>query len=500
MFQISLRRKVMLGYALISTLALGLSLFTLVELGFMSQRLRSGEQVSMLLEEVLEMRRFEKNFFLYHQQQDQEHLLKYIGRVQQTLTQEEPFDAAARPALEKSRTWLEEYQQLVTNLHDGGITPSPPNREHPLREFHENQPEQEGRIRALGKSLLTTAETLSATERQQVRSALERHRQLLIQAMAVVAALIALLGGSLSHWIVLPLRQIEASMKGVAEGQFNQIHLPANDQEIISLTQAFNRVLHELQQRQKHLLRSEKLASLGTLLSGVAHELNNPLSNISTSCQILAEELEQPDPDLQRELVGQIDEQTRRARDIVRSLLDLARDRAFQRTSVMLTETIDEAIRFSKGSIPARIDVIRQVPGDILVWGDRRRLQQAFINLLKNALDAIPGEGRVLIRAERWKNDKNQTSDLVHVNCRQHRPWCAIAIEDTGTGMDETLLGRIFDPFFTTKPVGQGSGLGLAVVYEVIEEHEGCITVESRPGQGSCFRILLPLWTGGEKG
>ncbi|MBF0339913.1 MAG: HAMP domain-containing histidine kinase [Magnetococcales bacterium] len=476
MFQTSLRGKVMLGFALISTLALGLSFFTLVELRMLSLRLQAREHFFLLLNNVLELRRFEKNFFLYHQQEDREQLLGYVARIQENLAQATPLDPRAMPAIEQARHWIRAY----------GEQARAPRAEKPT--------EQENRLRALGKSLVTTAEQLAEAERVAVQRAMERHRQLLLGAMVVVIGVIVLLGRSLSMRIVLPLRRIEESMAGVADGQFSQLHIPSRDREIVSLTSAFNLVLEELRRRQRHLLRSEKLASLGTLLSGVAHELNNPLSNISTSCQILAEELDQPDPTYHKELVGQIDEQTRRARDIVRSLLDLARDRSFQRAPVLLAETVAEAIRFSKGHIPARIRVINQLPGEILVSGDRRRLQQAFINLLKNAIDAIPESGEVVIRVAPAESTQ---SPGLFAGCRCPVPWCDLEVADTGTGMEEGLVGRIFDPFFTTKPVGQGFGLGLAVVHEVVEEHEGCIAVESQVGMGSRFVVRLPVLQGG---
>ncbi|MEO5346671.1 MAG: HAMP domain-containing histidine kinase [Magnetococcus sp. YQC-9] len=474
----SLRRKALYGYALISALALGLSLFTLFELRLLSLRLFTGEQFEKLLNDVLEMRRFEKNFLLYQQIGDQEQLLHYVERVRLDLERAASLGVVAKPELRDASGWLDEYEQLTRPLtSNGSISPE----------------WDESRLRSLGKSLVTLADSQAESERQVLHQALERHRLLLLAAMVVVIGVILLLGATLSRRIVQPLRQIEEAMAGVAEGRFSQINIPSNDQEIISLTRAFNRVLGELRLRQKHLLRSEKLASLGTLLSGVAHELNNPLSNISTSSQILSEELDSADPDFRRELVEQIDQQTRRARDIVRSLLDLARDRAFERAPVPLAETIEEAIRFSKGNIPARIKVRREIPFEILVMGDRRRLHQAFINLIKNGVDAIADEGEVMIRVIHPLAVRPIDPESWFASCRCQPPWCDVEVVDNGAGIAEADLARIFDPFFTTKPVGQGSGLGLAVVYEVIEEHEGCIAVESVLGKGTRFVVRLPV-------
>ncbi|MBF0139857.1 MAG: HAMP domain-containing histidine kinase [Magnetococcales bacterium] len=462
MRQSSLQFKVILGYTIISTMTLCLSLFSLVELRTVSLQLISGEHVYLLLNNVLEMRRFEKNYFLYHQQRDREQWQDYIKNVVDGLHEmrNDQFGSITNN--------ISKYSDLVQHAVDNST---------------------EETIRGLGKMIVTSAEEVAATERIQIHQALEKHQFVLVAAMIVVILVILALGRMVSRWIVLPLKLMEDSMIGVVNGQFTSIHIHSNDREILSLTKAFNLVLQELQQRHKHLLRSEKLAALGTLLSGVAHELNNPLSNISSSCQILYEEVESDDLEFRRELLSQVDEQTRRARDIVRSLLDFSRDREFKKSSFLLAPLIAEVIRFSKGNLPNRIQVHTEIPEQIVLHGDRQRLQQAFINLLKNSADAIPDTGNILIRA--LMPNTTQLPTLTAGRCRS--PWVDIVVQDTGTGISEEHVSRIFDPFFTTKPVGKGSGLGLAVVFEVIEEHAGDIVVESQIGQGTRFIIRLPV-------
>ncbi|MBF0294923.1 MAG: HAMP domain-containing protein [Magnetococcales bacterium] len=457
MRQTSLQHKVLFGYYLISALALGLGLFTLVELRVVSARLVRGDQVFLMLNDVLEMRRFEKNFFLYHQQEDMDQLLGYLERVEGNPNLDGlPAGAVGR------------YRELVAAEVDG---------------------EAEKKIRALGKAIVTAAEGVAETERIEARRALERHRLMLLMAMIAAVVVILLLGRTVARRIVLPLRRLEESMAGVVDGRYESLRIQDDAREILSLTQAFNLVLRELRERQRNLVRSEKLAALGTLLAGVAHELNNPLSNISTSCQILLEEGEETDPAFAREMLEQIDDQTRRARDIVRSLLDFARDRPFRAQEVHLAPLIDEVIRFSKGHIPPRIRVRVEVDRELVLSGDRQRLQQAFLNLLKNAVDAIPEHGEVLIRA--MPPNTAVASGIVGSRCRA--PWTEILVQDTGLGIAGEHLARIFDPFFTTKPVGKGSGLGLSVVHEVIEEHGGEIAVESRLNRGTRFIIRLPV-------
>jgi signal transduction histidine kinase len=268
-------------------------------------------------------------------------------------------------------------------------------------------------------------------------------------------------------------------------------------------------MLRELELRQRHLVQSEKLASLGTLLSGVAHELNNPLSNISSSNQIVMEELEEArakqnsplDLDFTKELLSQINDQTDRARNIVRSLLEFSRDKDFKKQSLNLLGLFEETIRFVKGQIPADTTIRTDIPNDLVITADKQRIQQSFLNLIKNALDALARDGgEITIKANRHRAIDKIGDDTGIYNYLKYRGKCTleddtvdIEIHDTGPGIPADVMSKIFDPFFTTKDVGKGSGLGLFIVHEIIEEHDGCIAVDSQPGQGTSFLIRLPL-------
>ena len=190
------------------------------------------------------------------------------------------------------------------------------------------------------------------------KSSLERHRYSLIVSIVLLITLVIVIGHMLSRMVARPLRTWKKAWRPwpMAAGT-RSTFLATEDREMVSLTNAFNHVLQELELRQKHLVRSEKLASLGTLLSGVAHELNNPLSNISTSCQILTRGTgERRILEFKREMLEQIDEQTMRARNIVRSLLDFARDREFNREPLPLADLISRNPAFHQraGAVPCR--------------------------------------------------------------------------------------------------------------------------------------------------
>jgi signal transduction histidine kinase len=230
------------------------------------------------------------------------------------------------------------------------------------------------------------------------------------------------------------------------------------------------------------------------MLSGVAHELNNPLSNISTSTQILAEEFGQADPAYQRELVEQIDSETDRARQIVRALLDFAPERAFRRESVPLQPLLQDTLRLFAGQVPDGVRVVLEVAGDITVDADRPRLQQVFLNLFRNAVEAMPAGGELTVRAA--------AAEAAQAGRRRPggRALVEVEVRDTGSGIAAEALPRIFDPFFSTKDVGKGTGLGLFVAHQIVSEHGGSIAAQSVPGQGTRFTVRLPAGAPAEEG
>jgi len=480
----SLRGKITFGYYAIGTLILGLSLLAFMELHLIEKRILAGERVSEFFDATLELRRFEKNYFLYQQEADYGENLSYVARTRELLYQHSgDFTTLASPeAIAKLQDNLDTYPRLMAEYAT-------------VRQDTVEAHRLEQRIRSLGKEIVTVGEEMSSAERTMLQSSLDRHRNKLIISIGVLTLLIVLIGQVLSRMVAKPLKDMEESMEAVARGKLDKLRLATSDREIESLTNAINHVLRELELRQKHLVRSEKLVSLGTLLSGVAHELNNPLSNISTSCQILLEEDEEADAGFRKELLTQIDEQTLRARNIVRSLLDFARDRAFKREPLLLAPLMDETLRFIKGQVPAGVSIVSEIPGGIGIHGDKQRLQQVFLNLLKNALESVEGQGQIWLRARRTTTVEApaETSRRFSLGRCEGAPAVEIEVRDSGHGIPPEVLPRIFDPFFTTKDVGKGSGLGLFIVYEIIEEHGGCIAVESEPQHGTAFFIRLPL-------
>jgi signal transduction histidine kinase len=488
----SIRQKITFGYYGILAIIIGLSILTFMELMFMEKKIMFGEVISEFFDTTLEIRRFEKNYFLYEKENDYRENIKYVAKAQELVEGNiTGFEAIAserqvavlRDDLKKYRELMEQYSILHQRL-SGDI----------------RKTILEGKIRKTGKNIITVAEDISKTERKDLQMMLNNSRNIIILSIITLSLLGIVIGQVLSRMVVKPLKMLENSLEIIADGRFERILINSKDREIVSLTNAFNKMLKELELRQRHLIQSEKLASLGTLLSGVAHELNNPLSNISTSAEILREEVEEADTKYKKELLSQIENQTDRARNIVRSLLEFSRDKDFKKETLPLKRLFEETIGFVKGQVPTKIGINLDMPEDIVIYADKQRIQQAFLNLMKNAIESIAYEGAISVSAKKQKAIDKIEDETGIYNYLKYRGKCTleqdtvdIEIKDTGAGIAHELLSKIFDPFFTTKDVGKGSGLGLFIVHEIIEEHDGCIAVDSEVGKGTTFLIRLPM-------
>jgi two-component system NtrC family sensor kinase len=480
LFPSSLRQKITFGYLVVAALILAVSLFTFESLKRVEARILMSERISGLFETAMEIRRFERNYFLHAQAADLAENAAYIDKLEAMLSDgREGFALLEAPGqIEALREITGKYRQQI-NLYVATPINAP------------QRPSREEQVRATGKELVSIAETLVQTERKLLQSSLTTFRITLVVIVVGLALFMIALGHALSRRVSQPLKQLEGYVAAISAGRRDTLPLSSQDREIVSITHAFNHMLKELEIRQKHLLRSEKLASLGTLLSGVAHELNNPLSNIWSSCQILQEELKEADPEHQQVLLAQIDEQCERARHIVSSLQDFARERHFSREHFSLRQLVEQTLRFIKAEIPSQVTITLDIADVLYLDADRQRMQQVFLNLVKNALDAIPGSGSIEIaaRVRTGTDGSNGFPD----DCDVKGDTIDISIRDSGVGMSAESLPRIFDPFFTTKDVGHGMGLGLFIVYQIIEEHGGCITAASEEGKGTTFFIRLPL-------
>jgi PAS domain S-box-containing protein len=250
--------------------------------------------------------------------------------------------------------------------------------------------------------------------------------------------------------------------------------LVSKDQERIGRLVIFDDVTDraELEQR---LVQADKLSSIGLLAAGVAHEVNTPLAVISTYAQMLAKQV--ADDTQKSVILDKIAKQTFRASEIVNSLLNFSRTSSTSFGEVKLNRVIQETLSLLEHQLQ-KVGIQVNTEFDAVlgpVHGNAGKLQQVFLNLILNARDAMRSGGAIEVRT--W----------------QEGTHACIEVADSGTGIAPEHLHRVYDPFFTTKPARQGTGLGLAVTYGIIQEHGGSIEVTNRPGGGAQFRIELPL-------
>lgn len=236
-------------------------------------------------------------------------------------------------------------------------------------------------------------------------------------------------------------------------------------------------------QLQNQLIQHEKLASIGLLAGGIAHEINNPLAGILLFAQMLLRTMDKESPHYQD--VEEIESAAKRCKTIVESLLDFARKQPIIEDKknegvVDLQDALESALRFSTvGGAADRIEIKEDWGGHrATTRGNRNKIIQVFLNLIQNAIQAMPNGGTLKLRTYLLDDDRGH--------------WSVAEVIDSGIGIPPEHIKKIFDPFFTSKGEGQGTGLGLSICHGIIHDLNGMIEVESRLNQGSCFRVLVP--------
>jgi len=318
----------------------------------------------------------------------------------------------------------------------------------------------------------------------------QRRALLVLLGLTLMAVMLAILVSYiLSDSIMRPVTALIAATQKIAAAPLpQQIHLAYAPPEIAALGQAFNDMaiaIHERDQQlrrqtREKLIRSDRLAMIGQLAAGVAHEINNPLGSILLFSRLLLQQTSAEGRT--RENLERIEKETKRCHTIVKSLLDFARERKPLVESVDLNQLLDATLKLFEGQfLFQNIEVTRDYEARLpSIQADQSQLQQVFMNLILNAADAMNGKGRLTLSTQ--PNDMDGTVE--------------IRISDPGCGIPPENLERIFDPFFTTKGVGHGTGLGLSVSYGIIQSHNGDISVSSKLGCGAAFTISLPAAKG----
>jgi PAS domain S-box-containing protein len=242
---------------------------------------------------------------------------------------------------------------------------------------------------------------------------------------------------------------------------------------------------------ESQLRQSQKMQAVGTMAGGIAHDFNNIISAILGNVELARQDAGPDSPALIS--LAEIDRAGRRARDLVRQILTFSRNESPERIPIQLADVVQETVRLLKVALPPTVEMLVAIdPKTLLVLADATQMEQALLNLCTNAIHAI-GNQRGTIRIELGNN-----AEIGDIERRSgvRAKHVKLTVRDTGCGIDAATLERVFEPFFTTKPVGQGTGLGLAVVHGVMRTHMGTVDVQSTPGLGSAFTLYFPVAEG----
>jgi two-component system, NtrC family, sensor kinase len=319
----------------------------------------------------------------------------------------------------------------------------------------------------------------------------QQHRTIMIFLGITIAGVLFafFLSYTLGHLIVKRLRILKEATEAIGSGNLAYQVKPDKTSGFNMLEEALNNMAKSLKERDERLqkafiqiTKAERLAAIGHMAAGVAHEINNPLGGILLYSSLVLEDLPQTDPN--RSNIEKIIYQTNRCKGIVQELLSFSRAPQSEMIPLDINKIIMTTLDLIKVQpVFSEIEIIIDLGMDLPeIYGDRLRLEEVFINIFANASDAMKGTGRMTIRTRYTDN-----------------AFVRIWVADTGYGIDKSNLSHIFEPFYTTKDPGQGTGLGLSIVYSIIKNHNGIIEVESELGKGTTFIITLPVLPQGHK-
>ncbi len=461
----SLKHKLTIGLLAVYFISSLGTVFAQFFLARVEDKIGNIDLLNKLSQMVLETRRYEKNYLLYNNNEDLQKALDYLNQVRSELKglrSVKPFPKHDLPVYEKK---LEDYANSLNTLA--------------LMENSLQIKELEEKVHLNGHIFTTFVIEQANTLREEITFASMQAR-ILSQAILLLALSSGIfLTIYLIRRIVSPLEFICRAASRITEGELSLIPMvpePDRSREEIELVDSLNLMLRFLETKQNQLVQSAKLATIGKVTAGIAHEINNPLNNIYLTAEVLLEDLANMEDAERVEMINDILNQAERAREVVHHLLAFSRSRqAAIVENINLASLVKQCLGFLKNQIRInQITVHTEIPEvPISVSGNANQLQQVLVNIILNSIQAMGPGGLLDIGVSEKSTEMAQ-----------------IKIKDNGPGIPEDVKSRIFDPFFTTK--SDGTGLGLSVSNSIIEEHGGVVSLESEHGQGTTFYIDLP--------
>jgi len=491
---LKIRDKLFLGFGLYIMLALILGSFAYKEIRKIGTRLSLVETADDITNTILEVRRYEKNFLLYRDPEDFREMKKYLTILKDSIEdirtevvgeinmidERDALGSSEDPV--RRETTDSNYEMMKRTIGD---------YERLMDVIAKNAGAQDTvkQMRRTAREIQSFTQNLAKRERANVAAAITKSVNLVFVALVLIILFGTVINIKLATSIATPIRRLEKITKKIAKGDFSETIEEKGKDELASLAVSFNlmagqlknalwsleNTIKKLRDKQAQLVEAEKLAAVGKLAAGIAHEINNPLTSVLTFSNLMLEQCPREDP--RYEKLRLMARETDRARNIVRQLLSFGREVVLKLEKIDINGTIGDILdSLTNQEAFKGIELNKALANNLPpVYADPAQIGQVALNILLNAIHAITPPGRI------------------NVETRETGGFVEIVFTDSGAGIPEEHLGRIFDPFFTTKDMTKGTGLGLAVSYGIIKKHNGDIEVSSVVGKGTTFIVRLPV-------
>lgn len=480
-----IRDKLFLGFGLYLALAVVFAVLAYKDLGMIGTHLRHLETSDDIANALLEVRRYEKNFLLYHDSSSLDEIAFFLKTMKSAIEKIRPEMVAniGSPRVSLMDQAIGEYEQQLAQLGRSMVANGSMSRPRGPNMDVE-------RMRITAREVELHVEANARKERSDIEGILKMSATMLFVTLGAIVLAGTIINTQLARSIVTPINDLERVTRKISRGDFSESIEVKGQDEISELARSFNQmedkldqtmtaldeIIKKLREKQSQLVEAEKLASIGKLAAGIAHEINNPLTSVLTFSNLMLEQCPPEDP--RHSKLKLMVKETDRARTIIRQLLNFGRESVIKPEKIDINRPVTEIAESLVAQEAFRgIELsLKLAEGLPEVYADPAQLGQVVLNLLLNAVHAITPPGRIEVSTA-------LTDSTIEIR-----------FSDTGKGIPQENLHRIFDPFFTTKSSSKGTGLGLAVSYGIIKKHGGDIMVESVVGKGTTFTVRLPLY------
>lgn len=456
--------KIIVGNVLAIMLIALVYAFSSQKFDLLLDKLNFVEIAEGLNANLLRMRLSEKNYFLYKDKSDLPLIREDLIKSGKAIKDERGniIRAIGEKKLDQLEISLKKYEQEVIKLEVAG-------------DYTKTMEES---LREAGRRLREQSASMIRLEREAVNKLIHDSRKTLFYFFCLVLGIAVTTSYLFFSKMFKSLRRIEKTAIAISNGNFNKIKGKLSNDELGSVMSAINSMCQELGTRHEQLIQSRKLASIGVLTAGVAHELGNPLNNISMVAQNFIELYDFLEPKERLDYMETVLQQCERIKKVVQNLLDFSKPKKADFGTVDMNELVRGSLKlvqnmFDVTCIESRLELQEGLPP---VFIDEHKIEEVLVNLMTNSVHAMACGGTIFIRTK-----IDETKEYV-----------VVEVEDNGEGISPEFLPNIFDPFFSTKGT-EGTGLGLSISYSIIKNHNGKIDVKSKLGEGTTFVIQLPV-------